>query len=63
MSASTEQNADHHEADYSNPLALSIRDSETFADALLNPKPVNDRLCDTIRRYCEASGAQPLTVG
>jgi uncharacterized protein (DUF1778 family) len=32
-------------------LALSVRDSEAFADALLNPKPVNERLLDTVRRY------------
>jgi uncharacterized protein (DUF1778 family) len=32
-------------------LALSVRDSEAFVDALLNPKPVNDRLRDTVRRY------------
>lgn len=37
-------------------LALSIRDSEVFVDALLNPKPVNDRLRDTVRRYRERTG-------
>ncbi|MGH7104825.1 MAG: DUF1778 domain-containing protein [Acetobacteraceae bacterium] len=37
-------------------LALSVRDSETFVDALLNPKPVNDRLHDTVRRYRERAG-------
>ncbi len=37
-------------------LALSIRDSEIFVDALLNPKPVNDRLRDTVRRYRERAG-------
>ena len=37
-------------------LALSIRDSEAFVDALLNPKPVNDRLRDTVRRYREKTG-------
>ncbi|MDB5362341.1 MAG: hypothetical protein JWO51_3638 [Rhodospirillales bacterium] len=57
MGALTGQNADHHEADDGSPLALSIRDSKVFADAFLNPKPVNDRLYDTIRRYREASGA------
>ena len=36
---------------------LSVRDSEAFVDALLNPKPVNDRLRDTVRRYREATGA------
>jgi uncharacterized protein (DUF1778 family) len=40
-----------------NQLALSVRDSEAFVDALLNPKPVNDRLRDTVRRYRERAGA------
>lgn len=35
---------------------LSVRDSEAFVDALLNPKPVNDRLRDTVRRYRERAG-------
>ena len=37
-------------------LALSVRDSQAFVDALLNPKPVNDRLRDSVRRYREATG-------
>jgi uncharacterized protein (DUF1778 family) len=37
-------------------LALSIRDSEAFVDALLNPTPINDRLRDTVRRYRERAG-------
>jgi uncharacterized protein (DUF1778 family) len=37
-------------------LALSLRDSEAFVDALLNPKPVNDRLRETVRRYRERAG-------
>ena len=37
-------------------LQLSVRDSEAFVDALLNPKPINDRLRETIRRYREATG-------
>jgi uncharacterized protein (DUF1778 family) len=37
-------------------LELSVRDSEAFVDALLNPKPVNDRLRDSVRRYREATG-------
>jgi uncharacterized protein (DUF1778 family) len=32
-------------------LELSVRDSQAFVDALLNPKPMNDRLRDTVRRY------------
>jgi uncharacterized protein (DUF1778 family) len=41
---------DHHQ------LALSVRDSEAFVDALLSPKPVNGRLRDTVRRYRERTG-------
>ena len=37
-------------------LELSVRDSEAFVEALLNPKPVNDRLRETVRRYREATG-------
>lgn len=36
-------------------LELSVRDSEAFVEALLNPKPVNERLRDTVRRYREAA--------
>ncbi|MEW6596601.1 MAG: DUF1778 domain-containing protein [Pseudomonadota bacterium] len=39
-----------------NQLALSVRDSEAFVEALLNPKPVNDRLAETVRRYRERTG-------
>ena len=41
---------EHHQ------LSLAVRDSEAFVDALLNPKPVNDRLRDTVRRYRERAG-------
>ena len=37
-------------------LDLSLRDSQTFVQALVNPTPVNDRLRDTIRRYREKTG-------
>lgn len=37
-------------------LALSVRDSEAFVDALLKPTPVNDRLRDTVRRYRARAG-------
>lgn len=37
-------------------LDLSLRDSETFVHALINPQPVNDRLRDTVRRYRQATG-------
>lgn len=32
-------------------LALSARDGQAFAHALMTPQPVNDRLRDTVRRY------------
>ena len=41
--------------DYQN-ITLSIRDSEAFASALLSPRPVNDRLRDTVSRYRHAAG-------
>jgi uncharacterized protein (DUF1778 family) len=37
-------------------VELSGRDSRTFVDALLHPRPVNDRLRETVRRYREATG-------
>ncbi|HEX6861154.1 MAG TPA: DUF1778 domain-containing protein [Caulobacteraceae bacterium] len=37
-------------------LTLTIRDRHAFVDALLNPKPVNDRLRDTVERYRRATG-------
>ena len=37
-------------------LNLSVRDSQAFVDALLNPPPANDRLRDTVRRYRQATG-------
>lgn len=37
-------------------LELSVRDTQTFVEALLNPKPVNDRLRETVRRYRDARG-------
>ena len=37
-------------------LELSVRDSKTFVEALLKPKPVNDRLRQTVRRYRHATG-------
>ena len=41
---------EHHQ------LALSVRDSEAFVDALMNPQPVNDRLRDTVSRYRAKAG-------
>ncbi|ARN82006.1 DUF1778 domain-containing protein [Methylocystis bryophila] len=37
-------------------LELSLRDSQVFVDALLGPKPANERLRDTVRRYRQATG-------
>jgi uncharacterized protein (DUF1778 family) len=37
-------------------LELSVRDSEAFVDAMLNPKRINARLRDTVRRYRAATG-------
>ena len=39
-----------------NRLSLTVRDSEVFAEGLLNRKPVNDRLHETIRDYRERTG-------
>ncbi|MFO1060382.1 MAG: DUF1778 domain-containing protein [Dongiaceae bacterium] len=36
-------------------IDLGLRDSEAFVDALLNPKPVDERLRETVRRYREAT--------
>jgi uncharacterized protein (DUF1778 family) len=36
-------------------IELSIRDSVTFVEALLNPQPVNARLRETVRRYRDAT--------
>lgn len=37
-------------------LNLSVRDSEAFVEALLNPQPANDRLRDTVCRYRQVTG-------
>ena len=37
-------------------LDLSVRDSQAFVDALINPRPVSDRLRETVRRYRRATG-------
>jgi uncharacterized protein (DUF1778 family) len=37
-------------------LDLSVRDSQAFVEALINPSPVNDRLRETVRRYRQATG-------
>lgn len=37
-------------------LDLSVRDSDAFVEALLNPQPINDRLRETVRRYRQETG-------
>lgn len=37
-------------------LDLSVRDSQAFVDALIAPKPVNDRLRETVQRYRRMTG-------
>jgi uncharacterized protein (DUF1778 family) len=37
-------------------LDLSLRDSQAFVDALINPQAVNDRLRDTVQRYRRITG-------
>ncbi|TCM71252.1 DUF1778 domain-containing protein [Rhizobium sp. BK068] len=37
-------------------LELSMRDSQAFVQALVEPRPVNERLQDTVRRYRERTG-------
>ncbi|HMK88005.1 MAG TPA: DUF1778 domain-containing protein [Methylocystis sp.] len=37
-------------------LELSLRDSEAFVSALLDPQPVNERLRETVRRYRQMTG-------
>lgn len=37
-------------------LDLSVRDSQAFVEALVNPPSVNDRLRETVRRYRQATG-------
>lgn len=37
-------------------LDLSVRDSQAFVEALLRPKPVNERLRETVSRYRRATG-------
>lgn len=37
-------------------LELSVRDSQAFVQSLVEPRPVNERLQDTVRRYRERTG-------
>ncbi|MCF6126154.1 DUF1778 domain-containing protein [Mesorhizobium sp. M7A.F.Ca.CA.001.07.2.1] len=38
-------------------LDLSVNDSRVFVEALINPRSVNDRLRDTVRRYRHVTGS------
>lgn len=38
-------------------LELSLRDSQAFVEALLNPPAPNDRLRETVARYRQTMGA------
>ncbi len=38
-------------------IGLSVRDSLAFAETLLNPRPVSERLRETVRCYRRATGA------
>ncbi|MDD5036858.1 MAG: DUF1778 domain-containing protein [Methylococcaceae bacterium] len=37
-------------------IDLSVRDSQAFVEALINPQPINDRLRDTVHRYRQVTG-------
>ena len=50
------QDAARRAIDEHQRLDLSIRDSEAFVDALLDPQPVNQRLRDTVGRYRRITG-------
>ena len=38
-------------------VSLIVRDSQSFVQALINPRPVNDRLRETVQLYRQATGA------
>lgn len=41
-------------------LTLSVRDSQVFVEALTDPRPVNDRLRETVRRYRQAASVSAV---
>ncbi|TIW91645.1 MAG: DUF1778 domain-containing protein [Mesorhizobium sp.] len=45
-----EAQADVNTEEHSQP-DLSVNDSSVFVEALINPRSINDRLRDTVRRY------------
>ncbi|AUN31353.1 type II toxin -antitoxin system TacA 1-like antitoxin [Niveispirillum cyanobacteriorum] len=42
-------------------LELSLRDSQAFLEALLNPPPPNDRVRETVARYRRTMGNATIT--
>lgn len=50
------QEAAHRAIEEHQRVELSVRDSEAFVEALMNPRPVNARLRETVRRYRQAMG-------
>jgi len=53
---SSVQAAAHRAIEQHRQIELSVKDSEVFVEALLNPQPVNDRLRETVSRYRDATG-------
>ena len=53
---SSVQDAARRAIDEHDRIELSVRDSEAFVDALLNPRPINGRLRDAVRRYRKQAG-------
>jgi uncharacterized protein (DUF1778 family) len=50
------QDAARRAIDEHERLNLSLRDRRAFVDALLKPRPVNERLRQTVRRYRNMTG-------
>jgi uncharacterized protein (DUF1778 family) len=50
------QEAAHRAIEEHQRFELSLRDSEAFVRALMDPQPVNARLRETVRRYRKATG-------
>ena len=48
--------AAHRAIEEHQQLALSVADARAFVEALVQPKPVNERLRDTIRKYRQRAG-------
>jgi len=50
------QDAARRTIDEHQQLKLSLRDSQAFVEALMNPSPTNERLRETVRLYREKTG-------